>query len=118
VSAAMGTREAADRAGITYRQIDYWIRRGYIATAGSVIVRKEGEIPVKYLNRYADQRGSGTQTRIDDTELQVLLLMARMSRARFATVEAARLARLSVTGNRSVLPLTAGTGLVLLVGPR
>jgi hypothetical protein len=97
VTAALDSYTAADRAGITYRQLDWWCRQGYV---------------------HAPSAGSGYRRTIPGAEVQVLLLMARLSRARFATCEAARLARLSVTGNRSVLPLTAGTGLVLLVGPR
>jgi hypothetical protein len=110
VTAALDSYTAADKAGITYRQLLWWIRQDYIHVARYTLT-KNGPWPV-------DSGGSGTHIQLDDDELRVLLLMARMSRARFATREAARLARLSVTGNRSVLPLTAGTGLVLLVGPR
>jgi DNA-binding transcriptional MerR regulator len=56
----IGTLEAADRAGITYRQIDYWIRCGYIR---------------------ADQGGSGSRTELDETELGVLLHIGLLIRA-------------------------------------
>jgi hypothetical protein len=88
---------AADRAGITYRQLDWWCRQGYL---------------------HAPSGGPGYRRTIPGQEVDVLLLMARMLRGGVVHVEAARLARRSVTENRSVLPLTAGTGLVLLVGPR
>jgi predicted site-specific integrase-resolvase len=96
VTGPLDSYTAADRAGITYRQLDWWCRQGYV---------------------HAPSGGSGYRRTIPGPEVDVLLLMARMSRARFATCEAARLARLSVTENLRTLPLTTGTGLVLLVGP-
>jgi predicted site-specific integrase-resolvase len=97
VTALLDSYTAADRAGITYRQLDWWCRQGYV---------------------HAPSGGSGYRRTIPGVEVDVLLLMARMSRARFVTCEAARLARLSVAENLRTLPLTTGTGLVLLVGPR
>jgi hypothetical protein len=116
VSDPVGTLEAADLAGISYRQIGYWIRCGYIATAGSVIVRKEGEIPVKYLNRYGG-RGSGTQTRIDEHELAVLLRMARLVHTGLAVSVAAKAARFMTEKDCRYAPLAGGVVIWIREGP-
>jgi hypothetical protein len=116
VTGPVGTLEAADLAGITYRQIGYWIDRGYIATAGSVIVRKEGEIPVKYLNRYG-QRGSGTQTRLDGHEVQVLQRMARLVHTGLAVSVAAKAARFMTDRDCRYAPLADGVVIWIREGP-
>jgi predicted site-specific integrase-resolvase len=95
VTGPIGTRAAADRAGVTYRQVDHWCRTGYVK---------------------APADGSGTVRAIPAGEVEVLLMMARMVNAGLHSSRAAYLARRSVTENLRTLPL--GGGLVLLVGPR
>jgi hypothetical protein len=101
--------DAAKQAEVTYRQADHWARSGYIR-------------PLHYTRHRQGRRlaanGSGTSRYLKPREVEILMLMARLVRAGFSTAEAARLARLSVTENITVLPLFKGTGLVLLVGPR
>lgn len=51
----MNSMSAAEQAGITYRQLDHWIRRGYI----------KGALP-----------GSGVQRDLNGHEVDVLRIMA------------------------------------------
>ena len=68
----MNGPQAAKKAGITYRQFDHWIRRGYIA----------GGCP-----------GSGRRRDISADEFDVLARMAGLVRAGVTPAAAAELAR-------------------------
>lgn len=68
----MNSSTAADRAGITYRQLDHWIRKGYI----------NGALP-----------GSGNPRTINGHEADVVRDMAALVRAGFRPDVAARIAR-------------------------
>ena len=61
---------------ITYRQLDFWCRKGYIRQAGPA--------------------GSGFSRQIPDTERPVLRLMARLVRIGLQAEQASKLARKAV----------------------
>jgi hypothetical protein len=67
-------RWVADRLppGVTYRQLDWWARQGYVTLPGS---------------------GSGHSRQLDDTELWVAEWMGRLTRAGLTARVAARVAR-------------------------
>ena len=64
--------DACARAEISARQLDHWIRRGYL---------------------HVDARGSGHQRHLTSDELDVLLVLARLVRAGFRWEQAAQIAR-------------------------
>jgi hypothetical protein len=113
VTGPLGTQAAADLAGVTYRQVDHWCRVGYIR--GGYLIRCDSGTHRRG-HMTAGGGGSGTHTLLSPRELDVLLLMARLTRAGLNVARSAHLARLSVEENTRTLPL--GAGLVLLVGPR
>lgn len=71
---------AATEVGVTYRQADYWCRRGYVQAT-----------------RYA--ASSGIPRRLDTAEANVLAVMARLVHAGLTAETAARLARESRNGH-------------------
>lgn len=68
----MNSKTAAERAGITYRQLDHWIRKGYV----------NGSLP-----------GQGNPRRIPEPEADIVRDMAALVRAGFRPEVAARIAR-------------------------
>jgi hypothetical protein len=110
MSQRIGTLEAADKAGITYRQIDYWIRTGRIHPAGWKKTRNN--VPHFYANREWTG-GSGTSTRIDEDELGVLLHMALLTKAGLAVQQAHDAARYMMENHSDYAPL--GHGVVIMV---
>jgi hypothetical protein len=74
----IGTLEAADLAGITYRQIDYWIRTGVIHVVDAWVPRGH-RAAVGYVN-LNHRGGSGSRTSLDAHELEVLILIAKLVR--------------------------------------
>lgn len=73
----MNVMEAVERAGITYRQIDFWIRSGYV---------------------HVDGHGSGNKREVDDLEASVVRDMAALVRAGFRAEAAAHVARAGLEG--------------------
>lgn len=67
----------ADQAGVTYRQLDYWIRQGYLK-------------PIR-------TGGTGHQHEWPKTELSVARWMGRLVKAGFTPEAAAELARTALT---------------------
>jgi DNA-binding transcriptional MerR regulator len=96
VTDQVGTLEAADLAGITYRQIGYWIHRGHI---------------------HADSNGSGTRTQLPESELAVLLRMARLTRTGLAVKTAAQAARFMTEKDCRYAPLSGGVVIWIREGP-
>lgn len=77
----VGARQAAERAGITYRQFDFWVRRGWIK-----VETPEGE-------------GSGRPRLVQWHEVEVLRLMGALVAAGVEPEVAAGVARrLRATG--------------------
>lgn len=68
----MNSLSAAERADVSYRQLDYWIRKGYI----------RGALP-----------GTGFQRDLNGREVDVLMAMADLVRAGFRPDAAAEVAR-------------------------
>lgn len=81
----MDTQTAADHAGLSYRQVDYWVRAGYVEC-------EQGPLP-----------GSGRRRYFTPAEVRVLVLMAAMTRAGWLPAEAAVAARTLVAGFPVVL---------------
>jgi DNA-binding transcriptional MerR regulator len=96
VSDPVGTLEAADLAGISYRQIGYWISCGHIR---------------------ADSNGSGTRTHLPATELEVLLRMGRLTRTGLAVKTAAKAARFMTEKDCRYAPLPGGVVIWIREGP-
>lgn len=90
----VGTTQAAVEAGISARQLDYWIRCGYVRAVGA-------------------GRGSGSRTLLSRRELQVLALTGRLARAGLALDVAAAAAR--VLSDEPEKPFYLGDGLALSV---
>lgn len=76
---------AAKLAGLSYRQVDYWVRAGYVEC-------EQGPLP-----------GSGRRRYFTPAEVRVLVLMAAMTRAGWLPAEAAVAARTLVAGFPVVL---------------
>lgn len=93
---SLRTDQIIGRAGISYRAIDHWTRRGYVRS------------------RDRDREGSGWPRYYDDTEVWIICLMARMVRAGFRPAAAAVAARTCI--EERVQALDLGPGLVLQVG--
>lgn len=86
----MRSTEAADLAGVSYRQLDLWCRRGWI------VASRKGT-------------GSGKPRDIDEGELRVLQTLARLVEAGVRPEVAAQWARsLAVSGSAVVV---SGEGL-------
>jgi MerR HTH family regulatory protein len=79
---------------ITYRQLDFWVRKGYIN---------------------ADSPGSGYTRSFSHRELRVLKAMARLVQAGFPAQKAAELARSAITdvGSAGALRIKLGEGIIL-----
>jgi DNA-binding transcriptional MerR regulator len=77
--------QLAVHAGVSYRTVDHWVRRGYI-TAGHEPSRSGRTIDPK-------NPGSGTTRTFTDDEVQVTTLLARLTRAGFDPPIAADIAR-------------------------
>lgn len=73
----MKSMELVRGAGITYRQFDHWIRRGYI----------KGGTP-----------GSGNARDLDETETAVLALMSTLVKSGMFPARAAQTARTMIEG--------------------
>jgi hypothetical protein len=106
MSQLTGTFDAAEQAGISYRQINYWIRRGLIHPVGWYIRRKDGCVQV-------DHAGSGTHVDLDRHELRVLILMGKFTRAGLALQVAHDAARHMLDHDSEYAPL--GHGVVVAI---
>lgn len=97
--------EVVRRTGATYRQLDYWTGRGYVAPAQA---QTQGGVP-----RPADesaQPGTGHVRLWDDTEIAVIGVMVALTRWGLAPRAAARAARrIVVDGTVEVAPGVALT---------
>lgn len=80
----MNSTTAAERADITYRQLDHWITKGYIRPAVA-------------------SPGSGAPREINAHEVTVLNLMAGLVREGFRPERAAEIARTMADGNPAVI---------------
>jgi hypothetical protein len=87
VTGPLGVGEAADHAGITYRQAGYWIRSGHI---------------------HVQTYGSGTFIEIPPRELAVLSRMGRLVRTGLAVNVAAGAARFMTDRELAYAPLAGG----------
>jgi hypothetical protein len=83
-------------AGFTYRQLDYWCRRGYLNVDGT---------------------GSGHERDFPPIEVAVAELMGVLTRVGFTAAAAADVARLMVEGNLGIVDLGEGVHLSLIVTP-
>lgn len=82
------------RVGATYRQLDYWARKGYLRPSQP--------------GKREDDYGSGFARRWTDEEIRVAALMARLANAGLPPALAARIAR----GDHEI-----GPGVFVLVDP-
>jgi DNA-binding transcriptional MerR regulator len=90
----MRSDQLADHAGLTYRQVDHWTRRGY-------------------LKPYREADGSGSQREFLISEAEVARWMARLDAAGFKLEAAATLARqIRDDGQTQIL---LGDGILLTV---
>jgi DNA-binding transcriptional MerR regulator len=87
VTAPLDSYTAADRAGITYRQLDWWCRQGYV---------------------HAPSGGSGYRRTIPAHEMQVLQRMGRLVKTGLAVNVAAQAARFMTDRELAYAPLTGG----------
>jgi DNA-binding transcriptional MerR regulator len=96
------TQAVVAATGVTYRQLDYWARCGYVRP------KHEGA-------------GSGVWRRWSERELHVAELIGRLTRAGVVLEVAARVARLAIDGGPARLavgegvPVTLAPGVHLLV---
>ncbi len=112
----MGTRQAAAKAGLTYRQVGYWCRAGHIR---SITATGEPFVHVPWsptMNR-TDPGGSGLPRYLDPGEVEVLLLMARLVRAGLGVKAAAGAARFMTEKDCRYAPLTGGVAIWIREGP-
>lgn len=79
----MNSLSAADLADVSYRQLDYWIRKGYI----------RGSLP-----------GSGHQRNLNGHEVDVLMHLAALVKAGIRVDVAAQVAREWADGGAPTLP--------------
>ena len=79
--------------GVSYRQIDWWMRQGYLNVTGN---------------------GSGTMRNFTNVEKEVARLMGRLVRVGFAPKSAAGIARVAVEEHASTLDL--GDNIELQIG--
>jgi DNA-binding transcriptional MerR regulator len=105
-------------ARITYRQLDYWTRAGYVSPAlavtgsgghSTLTPEAVAELPERW--RSPLQPGSGTIRYYTEAEADVAIRMGRLVRAGFVLAPAARLARAWST--HSAWPLDLGGGMIL-----
>lgn len=101
--------DVAKAAGVTYRQADYWARRGHIH-------------PIPYhrpphATQPAEDTGSGRLRRLPPLEAEILHTMARLvnGEAHLSPAIAAILARSYVED--STRPLTLAPGIQILINP-
>jgi hypothetical protein len=87
MTAALDSYTAADRAGITYRQLDWWCRQGYV---------------------HAPSGGSGYRRSIPEHEMQVLQRMGRLVKTGLAVNVAAGAARFMTDRELAYAPLAGG----------
>ena len=102
----LGTTEVAAAADVSYRQLDYWARQGYLQPLG------EGH-------------GPGSQRSWPDSELQIAVLMRRLIDAGLTVARAAEVARalvearaagtISVGAETPVVEHLLGEGILLRV---
>jgi hypothetical protein len=96
--AAEKTRAAVAAAGITGRQLEYWVEKGWIAPDGPAV--------------------QGHPRSFSGAECAVMRTMARLTRAGFPAPAAAQIARRAVAaarGGEAAVPL-AGGDLVIVIG--
>lgn len=91
----MTTTQHLPRA-LTYRQLDYWCRRGYLKAEG---------------------HGSGTRREWPPTEVAVAGLMAVLTRVGLEVATAAEVARLMVEQELGIVDLGEGVHLILVAPP-
>lgn len=72
---ATDSRTAAKRANITYRQLDHWIRQGYVA---------------------ATTMGTGYPREMEHAEVRVVVLMAHLVASGLTVATAADIARIAI----------------------
>lgn len=77
-------------AGLTYRQADHWLRCGYLTAHAATRV---ADVEHGERLQIIDASGSGYVRVLKADGAQTLLLMARLTRAGFAPVVAAEIAR-------------------------
>jgi len=90
-------------AGITYRVLDYWTRRGYVIP--EYVTGRGSEIRS---DRDPVSPGSGSSRHYSDAEVAVCVRMAVLVRAGFAVPEAAVIARDWLAAGTSERELTGG----------
>jgi hypothetical protein len=96
---AVNSEQVALAAGISYRQLDHWVRRGWVRTVGD------------------PHGGSGTSREFTDGEAGTAAVMARLVRAGFLVERAAELARTVPPDLRlaEIWKVELGYGLLLTV---
>lgn len=99
----MMSAELCELAGITYRQLDFWERRGHV----HALKRRKG----KDTSPVPKRAGSGFDREWPDAEVVVTVNMARLVRAGFAPAIAADIARAYPNGHR--IDLDSGMYLVI-----
>jgi hypothetical protein len=112
----VGVGEAADHAGVTYRQADYWIRVGYLqsVTAGGEPFEA---VPWSPTRRRDHPGGSGISRFLTDTELTVLTRMGRLVKTGLAVNVAAQAARFMTDRELAYAPLAGGVVIWIREGP-
>jgi hypothetical protein len=81
----IGHAEAQERSGATYRQLDYWIRQGYLRGIG--------------------MEGSGTIRDYPDAEVEIAAIIVRLLAAGLVLPVAAAVARTVIETGDSNVPL-------------
>lgn len=82
--------------GVSYRQLDYWCRQGYLRVPGN---------------------GTGNRRQWSATELQVAERMAKLVKVGFTVPAAAEIARQTVNADAAMITLTPGVHLVFGARP-
>lgn len=80
--------DAVERAGVSYRQADFWIRSGYVTT---LTTTRNGNTDELMLAK--DVAGAGYARVLNDEQAQTLVLMGRLTRAGLSPALAADVAR-------------------------
>ncbi len=112
----IGTRQAAAKADLTYRQVGYWCRAGHIR---SITATGEPFVHVPWsptMNR-TEPGGSGLPRYLDPAEVEVLLTMARLVRAGLGVKAAAGAARFMADTGCRYAPLAGGAVIWIREGP-
>lgn len=89
-----GVQTVAEQLGVSYRQLDYWIRAGYV-------------------HSLREKTGSGNPRTLDDREIVVVQKMIRLIRAGFTVESAAIAARRMAFDEVSVTTLPGGVTIMM-----